>query len=289
MRVLLTGAAGVLGRTVTGLLENLGGYDLTLTDVLPLETSHPFRQVDLAEAGQVQGLCEGVDQVLHIGAVHPWKTYTTQQYVACNIVGSHNIIEEAARAGVGRFIYTSSVAAMGYEITDQWPLPFDETRPCHPFEHIYNVSKYAGEQFCELHRHLSNLPSVFLRPGGFSPRDETTSTFGLGLLGIGVHLQDVAQAHVLALQSEVVNEAIIITAGVPFTTAEGAELVTDARSVILRHFPQAAALEEAGVELPQRLHQCYCIDKARHLLGYEPQVNFGSWLAGWLARREAGA
>lgn len=281
-RVLITGAAGVLGREITKLLERTGDYELRLTDKLPLDTAHEFRSADLSDPQQVTGLADGVDQVVHAAAIHPWRPYTPQQYLDCNIKGTYHVVEETARVGA-RLVYTSSVAAMGYEVGPEAPLPFTEDRPCDPVDSLYSVSKLVGEQFCALFQHTHGLRWLLLRPGTFIPRDEADPSYGLNLLGIGVHREDVAQAHLLALQSDVDGEAIIITAGVPFTQEESAELLGEARTVILRHYPEAARLEAAGVALPQSLPTCYRIDKAQRLLGYAPQHTFARWLAAWLA------
>ena len=275
MRVLITGAVGVLAQTIIGMLPEEHSYDLRLTDMAPLDTPHEFVPADLSDAASVAGLCEGIDQVLHVAAIHPWKPYTPQQYVDLNIKGTHNIVAEAARAGVGRFILTSSVAAMGYDVAPDAPLPFDETRPCRPYDSLYSVSKHAGEQFCHLYHQTAGLNWLALRPGTFIPREESDPAYGLSLLGIGVHREDVAQAHVRALQSDVVNEAFIVTAGTAFTRDEEAELLTDAAALIVRHYPAAAAL---GASLPQRLCPCYTVSKARETLGYEPRHTFARWL-----------
>ncbi|MBM4033484.1 MAG: NAD-dependent epimerase/dehydratase family protein [Planctomycetes bacterium] len=161
-RVLITGAAGVLGRTVTSLLEQEPGIALRLTDMAPLDTRHEFVRADLANWEETKGLCQGVDEVLHAAAIHPWKKYSPQQYVDCNIKGTYNMT--------------------------QW-----------------------------------------------------------------LHVSDIAMAHVLALRSELRNEALIIAAKVPFTRADAPALLADARPVILRCFPKARLLEERGIQLPKRI------------------------------------
>ena len=283
MRVLITGAAGVLGRLVTSALADDRRWDLRLTDIVPLQTPHEYVEADLAQSEQVQELCAGIDQVLHIAAIHPWKQYTAEQYLDCNVKGTHNIVQEAARARVQRLIYTSSIAAMGYQVEPDTPFPFNEQKPCRPVEDIYNLSKYAGEQCCEMYRFREGLDYVALRPGTFIPREEDDPVFGLGLLGTVVHATDVAAAHVLALQSEVVNEAIIITAGNRFNRDDGPALLSDARSVILKYYPEAEALEDQGIQLPGTIAPCYRIEKARRLLGYEPEFTFERWLTGKLS------
>ena len=280
MRVLITGAAGVLAQAIVGKLEGEAGYELVLTDMVPLETGHEFVAADLSDAASVEGLCEGVDQVLHVAAIHPWKPYTAQQYLDLNIKGTHNVVAEAARAGVNRLIYTSSVAAMGYEIAPDAPLPFSETRPCRPCDSLYSVSKHVGEQLCQLYHQTAGLNWLALRPGTFVPREESDPQYAVSLLGIGVHREDVAQAHVRALRSDVVNEAVIVTAEAAFTPEDEEELLTDAAALILRRYPAAEAIAEP---LPKRLCPCYSINKARELLGYEPQHTFARWLENHLS------
>jgi len=280
-KVLITGAAGVLGKAVASLLEQEPGVRLRLTDMAPVETRHEFVQADLANWEETKGLCEGVDELLHIAAIHPWKKYTPQQYVDCNIKGTYNILQAAADAGVKRVIYTSSIAAMGYRYDRPEELPFDESRPCRPCEDIYCVSKHVGEQFCELMRHRHGMPYVALRPGTFIPRDEADPAWGLSLLTQWLHASDIAMAHLLAFRSGVKNEAIIITAKVPFTSADAPALLADARPVILRYFPKAKLLEERGIALPKKIDRWYSIAKAERLLGYRPKWSFGEWLEGW--------
>jgi UDP-glucose 4-epimerase len=284
MKLLITGAAGVLGQLVTQLVE-AEGHDLRLTDALPLAegTPHEFVPADLSDEEQTRGLCDGIEQVLHIAAIHPWKQYTTQQYLDLNIKGTHNIVAEAARARVDRFILTSSVSAQGYNVAPDALLPWDETAPCRPTDSLYSITKHVGEQFCRMYQQTAGLRWLALRPGGFSPRPEDEPAFGFGLLSFAVHRTDVAMAHLLALRSNAANEPIIITAGTTFTRDDAAQLLWNAAPLILRDFPQAQALVEAGIELPERLGACHSIARARQALGYDPQWTFGSWLEKWIA------
>ena len=283
-KILLTGAAGTLGRLLVPLIEQEGGFELRLTDVVPLETPHEFVQADLSRWEEVEHLCDGVDEVMHVAAIHPWKPYTPQQYLDCNIKGTYHILQAAANAKVRRVLYTSSVAAMGYRADSPEQLPFDESKPCRPVEDLYCVSKHVGEQFCEMFRHRNGLPYVALRPGCFIPRDDGDVGFGLGLLSIWVHRDDIARAHLLALKSDVKNEAIIIAARVPFTRADAPALLADAPPVILRYFPKARLLQERGIELPKTISYFYNIGKAKRLLGFEPKFSFAEWLERKLAQ-----
>lgn len=282
--ILVTGAAGALGHAVVPLLERDEDIKLCLTDRAPVETPHEFIQADLARSDEVNGLCVGVDEVLHMAAVHRATPHSPEEYLDCNIKGTYNILQAAAAAGVKRVIYTSSIAAMGYGYERSGELPFDESRPCRPLEDVYGITKHVGEQFCEMTRHRHGMPYIALRPGTFVPRDENDPAWGLSLLGQWLHVSDVAMAHVLALRSSIQNEAVIITAKVPFTRADAPAVLTNAREVILRYFPRAKLLEERGVELPRKIERWYSIAKAERLLGYEPKWSFGEWLERALAR-----
>ena len=284
MRVLVTGAAGVLGKAVVSLIEQEADVELLLTDMIPADTRHEFVQADLSKWEEAQHLCDGVQQVLHIAAIHPWKSYSHEQYLDCNIKATYNVLQAAANAKVRRVIYTSSIAAMGYRRGPAEPLPFDESKTCQPAESLYGISKHVGEQFCEMFRMKNQLPYLALRPGTFVPRQDHDPKFGLALLSHYVHFSDVAKAHALALKSDLENEAVIITAKVPYTHADTEALVSDARSVVLKYFPEAAALEDKGIELPASIPHCYSIAKAERLLGFHPEHNFGEWLQRMLAK-----
>ena len=278
MRVLITGAAGVLGQSVVSLVEQRGSTELHLTDMADLQTQHPFTRADLTRADQVAGLCDGVDEVVHIAAIHPWKGYSAEQYLDCNIKATHNLLDEALRSGVRRVIYTSSIAAMGFRPEDPTDLPIDESMPCRPVENLYGVTKHVGEQLCGMFCADGHMSFIALRPACFIPTPDDDPAFGLALLSTRVHIADVARAHALALGSSVRNEAILIAAEVPFTRENGPELIADARSVILRHFPDAARLAGMGIQLPATITSCYDVSKARRLLGWRPGVTFQTWL-----------
>jgi len=283
-KVLLTGAAGVLGKALTALLADDPGIELRLTDMVPMDTPLEFVQADLTNKGEVAPLCDGIDELVHPASVHPWKSYSSAQYLDCNVKGTYNILEAAAEGPVRRVIYTSSIAAMGMGRNEGIPLPWDESKPCIPEGHLYSITKHVGEQFCELFRQQGKLSYVALRPGTFIPMDERDPQFGRGLLMQWVHFSDVAAAHWLALRSTVENEAFVITAGVPFTNADSAALLSDARSVITRHYPRAAELAARGIELPRTIERCYDIGKAKRLLGYRPRYTFANWLEEVLSR-----
>jgi NADH dehydrogenase len=115
MRVLVTGGTGVVGaRTVDLLVAN--GHLVRLVSRNAEEDSRRWasnvepRPGNIADATGLKGVADDCDLVLHIAGIvaesPPKLTYTT-----VNVDGTRNIIREAERARVGRFIYISSLGA----------------------------------------------------------------------------------------------------------------------------------------------------------------------------------
>lgn len=114
MRVLVTGGTGVVGRaTVTALIQR--GHVVRLLsrharrDAAQWgEMVHPFAG-NVADARTIGGAADGCDVVLHLtGTVDEDGSETFERV---NVEGTRNVVEEARRAGVARFVYVSSLGA----------------------------------------------------------------------------------------------------------------------------------------------------------------------------------
>ena len=114
MRILVTGGTGVVGRsTVTALLQR--GH------VVQLLSRHARRDAEqwtqgvnavvgnVAEAGTIAGAADGCDAVLHLIAVV--DEHGSQTFDRVNVEGTRNVVREAERAGVRKFVYVSSLGA----------------------------------------------------------------------------------------------------------------------------------------------------------------------------------
>ena len=114
MRVLVTGGTGVVGRSaVTALLQH--GHVVHLlsrhADRDAAQWSHGVTPIrgDVADPVAVRGSAEGCDVVLHLTAIVDEHGANTFERV--NVEGTRNVMREAERAGVRRFIYVSSLGA----------------------------------------------------------------------------------------------------------------------------------------------------------------------------------
>ncbi len=108
MRVLVTGATSLLGRTVTELLLARGD-DVTVFQRHSSDIDTREILGDVSDSDVVARAAEGVDAVVHlaarVGVVGVWR-----QFERTNIMGTTNVITAARSAGASRFVHVSSPA-----------------------------------------------------------------------------------------------------------------------------------------------------------------------------------
>ncbi|TFH05449.1 MAG: NAD-dependent epimerase/dehydratase family protein, partial [Spirochaetales bacterium] len=94
--LLITGAGGMIAPTLAGALKD--AFTMRLTDVVEVQTEHEFLQADLADSSAVGRVMEGVDAVIHLGAL-TWDMDVHTRMIPSNIVGTYNVFESARIAG----------------------------------------------------------------------------------------------------------------------------------------------------------------------------------------------
>lgn len=185
---LITGGCGFIGTSLIRDLSRDGDHMVRVVDDLSvgtrgaLEAVSSFRETDAGVltpqswsrgeprqlvvgdignrtiAGQV---CAGADVVVHLAANAGVAQSVQDPHFDCltNVVGTLNYLDAARQAGVRRFIFASSGAAVG-----ECEPPIDEQklpRPASP----YGASKAAGEGYCSTYYRTFGLETVCLRFG----------------------------------------------------------------------------------------------------------------------------
>ena len=127
LKVHITGVYGLIGNVVyQHLSRQEGQYDLygsgrrqassqrTDDDAVTQLPADRFRIADLSDANAVEQALEGMDAVLHIGAV-PDPDASFDDVLDSNIRGTYNVLEACRKVGIGRLVYASSImATWGY-------------------------------------------------------------------------------------------------------------------------------------------------------------------------------
>ena len=164
-RLLLTGAAGTLGRVLRTRLPAHCEH-LRLSDRADLGAAAPGEELQpaaLEDRAAVLALLEGVDAVVHFGGVSTEAAF--DPILQANIVGLFNLYEAARRHGVRRIVFASSNHVVGYyrqnEVIDSHAPPRPDT--------LYGVSKAFGENLSNMYWHRYGIQTVCLRIGSATP------------------------------------------------------------------------------------------------------------------------
>lgn len=159
--VLLTGAAGTLGRVLAAPLREIS-QRLILSDLpgplvaLGAPDSVPCNLADAAAAKQ---LLHGVDAVVHLGAYSVEGPF--EPILQANIRGLYNLYEAARLAGTQRIVFASSNHVTGCYAQGQTISPTDPVRP----DGYYGVSKLFGEGLASMYFDRYGIETVCLRIG----------------------------------------------------------------------------------------------------------------------------
>lgn len=233
MRVLVTGGTGFVGRNLIHLLHD-AGHEVTLlhrrtSKLHDLPDGIRTVQGDVTDADSIAGVCEGIDWVFHVAGEVSWGRYVRQSMSDSHVKGTQNMVNEAKRAGVRRFVQTSSAAAVGLPDSEE---PVDET---YPFDggHLnvgYAIAKRKAEEIV-LRAVDDGLPAVVVNPTViFGIRTYTpnfVAAVAKGRLTVapdgGVNLcdvRDVARGHLLAAEKGRIGERYILGGtNLPFAEA----------------------------------------------------------------------
>lgn len=177
--VLLTGSEGAIGTHLGPALRE-AGYALRTLDLRPPNSSEgDHRTLDLLDLDSVRDAMEGVDVVVHAGAI-PWDRGDGSVVMATNVMGTWNVLQAAVEAGVERVVSLSSVNAQG-SVGGWRPaeyLPIDDDYPHHPMT-PYQLSKHLAEETCRSYSERHGLVTVCLRPVFVAhPRSRHVGGFG---------------------------------------------------------------------------------------------------------------
>jgi UDP-glucose 4-epimerase len=290
MRVLVTGGAGFIGSHVVDRCIS-AGHDIVVVDNLStgnrqsVPPAARLAVMDIRSPGLADVFrAEQPDAVIHLAAQAEVRRSVENPLLDAdvNIMGSVNLLECSRRFGVRQMIYSSSGGAV-YGDTAVLPTPEDQsTRPASP----YGVSKLAVEHYLGCWAGLYGIRGVALRYANvYGPRQSPLGEAGVVAIfahrlldgervvinGDGlqtrdyVYVGDVAEANLLALEHGAASGPVNIGTGVETSVVELFEQLrtTVGVTAAAQHGPSKPGEQRRSVLIAAR---------AKHLLGWEPQV-----------------
>jgi len=229
MTTLITGATGFVGSAVLRCLLNAGHAVRVLARPGSLRRNIEGLNIevvagDLRDPGTLKPAVSGCRGLFHVAADYRLWAPDPQEIYASNVSGTRNLLLAAAEAGIGRIVYTSSVATLGINADGS---PADEETPATLSDMIghYKRSKFLAE--AEVRRLAADqgLPVVIVNPSApIGPRDIKPTPTGRTVLDAArgrmpayvdtglnvVHVDDVAQGHLDAFQRGRTGERYIL-------------------------------------------------------------------------------
>lgn len=159
-KLVLTGAGGRLGsylrEPLSKMCDELVSTDW-VEDINTLYTGESYVKADLGSLEQMEAVLEDADMVVHFGAIGDEAAWDA--ILHSNIIGAYNVWEAAARKGLRRVVYASSIHAVGmYPKTQR----IDTEVPHRP-DTYYGLAKCFAEDLGSLYWDKKGMESVHLR------------------------------------------------------------------------------------------------------------------------------
>lgn len=289
-RALVTGAAGFIGsrvsrRLLEAGLEVIGLDDFSNSDESTVPPGVKFFRGSVTDPMIIRKAIDGVEVILHFAARIGTRA-SAVDFVGdgeTNIIGTLNLLSQAVDAGVTRFIYPSSAAVYGAvgpgdRISEEYQL-----NPLAP----YGVSKLAAEMYVSRICMANGIDFLVLRyfnvygPGQkYGPYAGVITIFAQRVLndkppvlfGDGeqirdlIHVDDVVNATVMAVESELSGEVLNIGTGKPCSINKLARLVITSLNSSLEPVHGSAIEEEIKYSLANP-------GRAKEILGFSARKN----------------
>ena len=199
-RVLITGAAGRIGKTlVSGLWDR---YELRLmyhrTVPEPQERDDVF-VAPITDLGKLEQIVSGVDAIVHM-AGNPNVDASWEDVLEANIEGTYCLYEAAHRQGVKRVVFASTNHVTGFYEKEGIYTTTDMTeRP----DSYYGVSKAFGEDLGRYYFDQHGLEVICLRIGSFQPDESITGRTSDRILSTWLSHRDCVQLVWRSIEADV--------------------------------------------------------------------------------------
>ncbi len=228
MKILITGSTGFIGAAVTRAVLARGDEVRVLVrstsprlnlEGLQVESVHG----DLQDPSSLEKALEGCQGLYHVAAHYALWDRNPEMFYRINVEGTKNLFQAAAKRGIERIVYTSTIGTIG--LPEGGGVGHEELFPAeHQLSGHYKRSKYLAEQ-AVLQMAREGLPVVIVNPSApVGERDVKPTPTGqiivdfmkgkmVAYIETGMNLidvDDVAQGHLQAMELGRIGERYIL-------------------------------------------------------------------------------
>jgi UDP-glucose 4-epimerase len=274
MRILVTGAAGLIGNGVAARLS--ADHEVVGLDLLPgPQVAIVADCLDVTEWGRAVGAIEAVIHVAALHAPHVGQR-SNEDFRRANVEATARLLDFALSAGARQFVLTSTTSLYGHALDPKGEAVWiDETIEPQPRD-IYDETKLEAERLVASAR--GSMTCTSLRMSRCFP--EPGELMAAYRLHRGIDRRDVAEAHALALDRKGPAATYVISAATPFHREDCEQLLVDAPSVIERRYPELVAkMATRGWQPPRSIGRVYDSSLAARELGFLPRFGIDACLA----------
>jgi nucleoside-diphosphate-sugar epimerase len=228
--ILVTGATGFLGSELIRQLLLKGEQVRAImrdTSVIPAllknEKKIEWFKADILDYFALNDAMEGISKVYHCAAFISFDPADKKKMNKINVEGTVNLLNASIEKNISRFLHVSSVAALGENNKDEFITEKDQWEYS-PDRSAYSISKYESEMevFRATAEGLNTIivnPSIIIGKNAgkqgsgalFESIQKGLKYYPGGSFGY-VHVEDVAKAMILLMDSDISDERFIINA-----------------------------------------------------------------------------
>lgn len=300
-RVFITGASGFIGRALARYCRERGAAVCGID--FKADPDWGVIAGDLTQPSSWSEQLQGVDLVIHTAAIVS-NTATMDLAWGVNVKGTADLLNACIDAGVKRFLQLSSVAAYGFDATQN----VTEDQPLRPMGNTYVDTKIASEHAVLACHASGHMDCTIVRPGDvYGPGSRPWVVLPLEMMQTGkfllpangqglfspVYIDDLVEGTILAAtrvagRGQIFNvsggveptcleffsyHARMSGSGAPRSMGTGsARLLAQTIGAVTRLFGGSSELGSGMVDMLSR-RAGYSIEKAERLLGYRPVVD----------------
>jgi nucleoside-diphosphate-sugar epimerase len=269
-KVVVTGGAGLLGPWVIKEFLNKGWHVVNADVKKPEEPLCDTVITDLTNLGEVYGVLQGADAVVHLAAIPVAYSHPNEVTFENNTLSTYNILEAAAGLGIKKAVLASSESSYGIcfakERFDPQYVPIDEEHPQLP-EDAYGLSKIVNEETAKMIHRRTGMQVVSFRLGNVIspemyknfPSFINDSSQRDRILWSYIDTRDAAAACRLAVEAEGLGAEALNLA------SDDTSMAIPSRELMKAEFPEVPFKKEIG-EYESLLNS----EKAKKLLGWQP-------------------